>query len=195
MRVGLTGGIGAGKSAVAALFEEFGALVIDTDRLAREAVANDSEGLREIARAWPQVVRDGVLDRQALAEIVFADPSARARLDAIVHPRVRRLALERERLARPGQLVVHVVPLLFETDYAALVERSIVVVAPLAQRMARIQARDGLEESRIRARVRAQVAPEEARTRADLVIENDGGLDALRTRARAVYDRLTGAPP
>jgi dephospho-CoA kinase len=195
VRVGLTGGIGAGKSAVAALFEEFGALVIDTDRLAREAVANDSEGLREIARAWPQVVRDGVLDRQALAEIVFADPSARARLDAIVHPRVRRLALERERLARPGQLVVHVVPLLFETDYAALVERSIVVVAPLAQRMARIQARDGLEESRIRARVRAQVAPEEARTRADLVIENDGGLDALRTRARAVYDRLTGAPP
>ncbi len=190
MRVGLTGGIGVGKSAVGHLFEEFGALVIDTDRLAREVVAGGTEGLLEIADAWPQVVRDGVLDRAALAEIVFPDPVARARLDAIVHPRVRLLARAAEAAGKPGQTVVHVVPLLFETGYADLLDKSVLVVAPEAARIARVEARDGLDESQIRARMRAQIAPERARELADFVIENDAGLDELRARARAVYDRL-----
>jgi dephospho-CoA kinase len=192
LRVGLTGGIGAGKTAVARAFEEFGAFIIDTDALAREAVAANSDGLREIARVWPQVVRSGALDRTALAEIIFDDPAARERLNAIVHPHVRRLAMEREAHARPGQLVVHVVPLLFETGYDAVVDKSVLVVAPEDVRIARIVTRDRIDEAGVRARMAAQISPAEARLRADFVIENDGDPGRLRLRARELYERLTG---
>ncbi|HEY5425869.1 MAG TPA: dephospho-CoA kinase, partial [Candidatus Tumulicola sp.] len=165
MRAGLTGGIGAGKSAVASSFEDFGAFVIDTDALAREAVAPGSHGLREIERAWPQVVSGGSLDRAALADIVFRDPSARERLNAIVHPHVRRLAAAREALAAPGQPIVHVVPLLFETGYAGIVDATVLVVAPEAARLARVVARDGSDETRVQARIEAQISPERARAR------------------------------
>ena len=94
--------------------EAFGAYIIDTDKLAREAVAPGSDALREIARSWPSVVRMGGLNRPALAEIVFHDPTARERLNAIVHPHVRRLADAAEAYAKAGQIVVQVVPLLFE---------------------------------------------------------------------------------
>src|SRR5215469_229309 len=167
MRVGLTGGFGAGKSEVARIFEELGAFIIDTDVLAREAVAPHSDGLMAIARAWPGVVRDRALDRTALAEIVFNDPQARERLNSIVHPFVRRLAQEREKHAHPGQVTVHVVPLLFETGYAALVDKTVLVVAPLEQRIARVTQRDRLDEAHIRARVATQIDPEEARKLAD----------------------------
>jgi dephospho-CoA kinase len=190
MRVGLTGGIGSGKSEVARILAELGAFVIDTDELAREAVAPQSDGLFAIAREWPQVVRDGALDRAALAGIVFDDPAALERLNAIVHPQVRRLADARERGAATGQLVVHVVPLLFETDYAGRVDASILVVAPDAERIARVVARDGTNEDGVRARMAVQIAPEEARRRADYVIENDGDLETLRRRTRSAYDAL-----
>lgn len=190
MRVGLTGGIGAGKSAVAKLFEEFGAFVIDADLLAREAAAPGTPGFAAIARLWPAAVRDGSLDRAALAAIVFADPSARARLNHILHPEIRRLAFLQEAAALPGQPIVHVVPLLFETGYDELVDTTVLVTSPQAQRVARIRARDALDEAAARARIAAQIAPERARERADYVIENDGDLAALRGRARAVYDRL-----
>lgn len=193
MRVGLTGGIGAGKSEVARLFCEFGALVIDTDALSREATAPGTAGLREIAALWPQAVRGGRLDRGALAEIVFADAVARERLEAILHPSIRRLALERESAARPGQLLVHVVPLLFETGYADSVERTVLVEAPRALRIARSAARDGLEPSAVEARMAVQIDPELAAQRADYVIRNDGDLAALRRSARAVFDRLQAA--
>ncbi|MBV8148431.1 MAG: dephospho-CoA kinase [Candidatus Eremiobacteraeota bacterium] len=191
MRVGLTGGIGAGKTAVARAFEELGAFIIDTDALAREAVAANSDGLREIARVWPQVVRSGALDRTALAEIVFNDPVARGRLNAIIHPHVRRLAMEREARARPGQLIVHVVPLLFETGYDAVVDKSVLVVAPDDVRIARIVRRDRLGEADVRARIAAQIPAEEALKRADFVIENNADPKRLRARAREVYQRLT----
>ena len=190
MRVGLTGGIGSGKSAVAAVFQELGALVIDTDQLAREVVAPNSDGLREIARAWPQVVRGGALDRPALAEIVFSDPAARDRLNAIVHPHVRRLAFERERGVAPAQIVVHVVPLLFETGYNEICDRSVVVIAPVEQRLARVLARDGIDEAHARARMAAQISPNEARERADYVVENDADFTALHQRATAVFEAL-----
>jgi dephospho-CoA kinase len=191
MRVGLTGGIGAGKSAVAAIFADLGAFVIDTDALAREAVAPNSDGLLEIARVWPQVVRSGMLDRAALGEIVFNDPAARERLNAILHPHIRRLAMERESRAKPGQPIVHVVPLLFETGYDLLVEKSVLVVAPLEQRIARIVERDRTDETRVRARMATQIAPEAARERADFIIENDGNLEHLRERAGTVYEQLS----
>jgi dephospho-CoA kinase len=190
VRVGLTGGIGAGKSAVAAIFANLGAFVVDTDSIAREVVAPHSDGLMEIARVWPQVVRAGALDRAALAEIVFNDPSARERLNGLLHPHIRRVAMEREARAKPGQMVVHVVPLLFETGYDQLVDKSVLVIAPLEERIARVVERDGLDEARVRARMAAQIAPEQVRPRAHFVIENDGNLERLRDRTRAIYEAL-----
>jgi len=190
VRVGLTGGIGAGKSAVATILGELGAFVVDTDAVAREVVAPQSDGLLAVARIWPQVVRNGVLDRAALADIVFNDAAARDRLNALLHPHIRRLALERERHAGAGQPIVHVVPLLFETGYDRLVDKSVVVVAPLEARIARVVERDRSDEGRVRARMDAQVDPDVARRHADFVIENDGDLNHLRERTRAVYDAL-----
>lgn len=190
VRVGLTGGIGAGKSAVASIFAELGAFIIDTDAIAREVVAPHSDGLMEVARHWPQAIRAGALDRAALADIVFNDPTARERLNALLHPHIRRVAMERERQAKPGQPIVHVVPLLFETGYDRLVDRSVLVVAPLDQRVSRVVQRDGLDETRVRARMAAQIEPEEARLNANFIVENDGNLEHLRERARAVYEAL-----
>lgn len=190
MRVGLTGGIGAGKSAVATIFANLGAFVIDTDAIAREVVAPNSDGLMEIARVWPQAVRSGGLDRAALAEIIFTDASARERLNALLHPHIRRVAMEREAYAKPGQLIVHVVPLLFETGYDRMVDKSVLVVAPLDQRVARVVVRDKLDVARVRARMAAQIEPERARLNADFIIENDGNLDHLRERTREVYEAL-----
>lgn len=190
MRVGLTGGIGSGKSEVARVLESLGACIVDTDKLAREAVAPGSDGLREIARVWPAVVRDGHLDRAALGQIVFNDPQARERLNAIVHPHVRRLADEYDRYAKPGQIVVHVVPLLFETGYVDRVDASIVVVAPEEERVDRVIKRDRLSEAQVRARIAAQIDPQKARELATYCIENDGDLVHLRERTKAVYEAL-----
>jgi dephospho-CoA kinase len=189
--VGLTGGIGSGKSEVARVLEALGAYVVDTDKLAREAVAPGSDALREVARVWPSVVRDDCLDRAALAEIVFHDPTARERLNAIVHPHVRRLADEADRYAQHGQLIVHVVPLLFETGYVDRVDASIVVIAPEHERLRRVVQRDGMTEEHVRSRMASQIDPEEARVRATYVIENTGDLTVLRERTRHVYEALT----
>lgn len=190
LRVGLTGGIGSGKNAVAAVFGDRGAIVIDADALAREVVAPGSDGLRQIAARWPAVIaRDGALDRAALAQVVFADERARAELNAITHPRVRARAAEIEREA-PDGVVVHVIPLLFEGDYWRQCEKTVVVIAPAEVRIARVVARDAAEREAVERRMAAQIAPDLARTRADYVIENDGDLSDLRERAGQVYDAL-----
>ncbi|MDQ6929470.1 MAG: dephospho-CoA kinase [Candidatus Eremiobacteraeota bacterium] len=189
-RVGLTGGIGSGKSEVARILESLGAFIIDTDFLAREAVAPNSDGLRAIAQAWPGVVRNGGLDRGALGEIIFTDPAARERLNAIVHPFVRQLAAEKERHAKDDQIVVHMVPLLFETGYADACDASIVVVSPDDQRIARVVRRDRLTQEQVRARMAAQIHPDDARARATYAIENDGDLAHLRDRTKAVFEKL-----
>lgn len=190
LRVGLTGGIGSGKSAVAVVFAERGATVIDADVLAREAVAPGSDGLREIAAQWPAAIGpDGALDRPALARIVFADDAARARLNAITHPRVRALGDARERAA-PGGLVVHVVPLLFEGEFWRSCDKTVVVIAPDDVRIARVIARDAARREDVERRMAAQIAPALARGRADYVVENDGDRDDLRDRALAVYRAL-----
>jgi dephospho-CoA kinase len=190
VRVGLTGGIGAGKSAVAAIFARLGAFIVDTDALAREVVTPGSPALTEIAVLWPSAIKDGLLDRRALAQIVFRQPGELERLNGLLHPRIRKLAVGRESGARPGQLIVHVVPLLFETGYDGLVDKSVLVAAPVERRVSRIVGRDGMSEDEARARVAAQIAAETARTRADYVIENDGTLERLEARTRAVYEAL-----
>lgn len=192
MRVGLTGGIGSGKSEVGKVFAGLGALVIDSDALAREAVAPHGEGLARIAARWPAVLRaDGSLDRAALAAIVFADDEARACVNSIVHPYVRARSAELAAAARPGQMVVQDVPLLFEAGVYRSCERNVLVVAPLEERIARVMARSGLSRTEIERRIAAQIAPEAARALADEVIENDGTLADLRARASACYARLT----
>lgn len=175
------------------MLASLGAFVIDTDALAREAVLPGSPALAQIERLWPQVVRDGTLDRSALARIVFNDPLQRERLNSIVHPEVRRLAAERERDAAPGQTIVQVVPLLFEARVDAMMDATVVVVAPDDRRIARAVERDGVDEESVRARMRAQIDPVEARRRATYVVENDSDLARLRERVEALYDTLRGS--
>ena len=196
LRVGLTGGIGSGKSAVAAVFLERGATVIDADLLAREVVAPGSDGLRDIAARWPQAIgADGALDRAALAAIVFDGDgkgdggSARAELNAITHPRVRERADALECDA-PDGIVVHVVPLLFEGDFWRRCDRTVLVAAPDEVRIARVVARDATERAAVERRMAAQIDPALARARATYVVENDGDLDQLRERALQVFDDL-----
>lgn len=193
MHVGLTGGIGSGKSTAARMFEELGAFVIDSDELAREAVESGSPGLLEIIALWPSVAHEGDLDRAALARIVFNDALARERLNAIVHPIVRRLAAERAASTRPGQLVVQMIPLLFETNSEGRFEKTIVVVAPEAARIERAMRRDGATQEQIRARIASQIPVDQARRRADYVIENDGDLAHLHRQVQTIYDALMGS--
>jgi dephospho-CoA kinase len=190
-RVGLTGGIGSGKSAVASFFAAWGATIIDADVLAREVVASGTPGLAAIAAAWPQAIApDGSLDRATLARIVFDDAAARAALNAIVHPRVRERGAELEAGAPRGAIVVHVVPLLFEGEFWRTCDRTVLVVAPREVRIARVMRRDGWTREAIEARMAAQIDPEIARTRAGITIDNDADIATLETRSRAAYDRL-----
>ncbi len=191
MRVGLTGGIGSGKSAVARLFSDWGAVVIDADVLAHDVVAGGTPGLAEIGRIWPQVIgSQGSLDRAALSRIVFGDAAAREQLNGIIHPRVRAGAAALEAAAAPGSIVVHVVPLLFEGDYWKTCDANVLVVAPAAVRVARVVARDGWGVADIQARMAAQIDPARAAGMADFVIDNDGDLATLEQRARRVYAAL-----
>jgi dephospho-CoA kinase len=176
---------------VAEIWRERGAAIIDADLLAREVVAPGSEGLRAIAKRWPETLAaDGTLDRPALARIVFADDDERTRLNAIVHPRVRKLAERRESELPPGSIAVHVIPLLFEGDSWRTCDATVLVTAPDDVRVERVVARDETEPEGVLARMRAQIDPGEARELATYVIENDGDRDALRARANAVYDEL-----
>lgn len=195
LRAGLTGGIGSGKSEVARFLAALGALTIDADELARLAVTPGGEGLAQVRAIWPQVVRaDATLDRPALAALVFEDTIAREQLNAIVHPIVRRLAAEREAGAASDQVVVHEVPLLFETGLAELCDARIVVVAPRQLRVERAAARSGLSREEIERRMAAQIDPQEARKRADFIIDNAGTLDDLRAHTERVYRALLELP-
>lgn len=176
---------------MADVFRERGAVVIDADALAREALATGSAGARAVSAQWPAVVdASGTVDRPALARIVFDDPRARERLNAIVHPEVRARAAELEAAAPPGAIVVHDVPLLFEGEYWRSCDATVLVVAPVEARVSRTVARGGIDRAQVLDRMRAQIDPDEARRRATIVIENDGDLPALRARANAVYDEL-----
>ena len=194
-RIGLTGGIGAGKSAVAEVWRERGATIIDSDRLAREAVAPGTRALAEIALRWPAVIAgNGTLDRGALARIVFADDEERAALNGVVHPYVRALAQAREADVPAGSLAVHVIPLLFEGEFARTCAATVVVIAPDDVRIARVMERDGIDRASVMQRMHAQIDPAEARRRATYAIDNDADLATLRERANAVYDHLVAHP-
>ena len=193
--VGLTGGIGSGKSTFSGLLRARGAAVIDADRLARDAVAPGSPGLLEVVRAFGEEVLDpdGALDRKRMAARVFADPAARQRLEAIVHPRVRdAMAAEVQRLSGAGaSLVIYDVPLLYEAGRERDVEAVVVVWAPREAQLARLAARDGLSSAEAEARISAQLPLDEKARRADFVVVNDGTLEALSAKADALLSDLS----
>ncbi|MEU5592087.1 dephospho-CoA kinase [Streptomyces sp. NPDC020298] len=192
LTVGLTGGIGAGKSEVSRLLVEHGAVLIDADRIAREVVAPGTEGLAAVAEAFGDQVlaEDGSLDRPKLGSIVFADPEKLARLNSIVHPLVGARSRELENAAAEDAVVVHDVPLLAENALAPLYDLVVVVDATPETQLDRLVRLRGMSEEDARARMAAQATREKRLEIADIVIDNDVPLQALRQRVREVWDDL-----
>jgi dephospho-CoA kinase len=190
--IGLTGGIGAGKSTVARLLAERGALILDADVAAREVVAPGTDGLAAVAEAFGDAVLnpDGALDRAALASLVFADQDRRAVLNGIVHPRVRAWMAERVMTAPEGSVVVQDIPLLVEAGLAKLFELVVVVDAADAVRIARLVSDRGMTEAEARARIAAQAPREQRLAAADVVIGNDGTPEQLAEQVAALWDRI-----
>ncbi len=200
---GLTGGIGSGKSAAAAYFEDCGIPVVSADELSRVVVTPGSEGLSAVVAAFGEGVLSpqGELDRRKLGAVVFKDPTARVRLEGILHPRIRDCfqdvlaALE----ATGNSIVVYEVPLLFENNLEKQMKAVILVSAPEDQRVARVMARDKLSAEDVRARMAAQMDDKNRRARATHVLENDGDLEHLHAQIDALLAKLlprkAGAPP
>ncbi|MDX1467053.1 MAG: dephospho-CoA kinase [Halomonas sp.] len=202
MIIGVTGGIASGKSTVARAFAALGIPWVDADDVAREIVEPGEPALDEIAAHFGATVitADGRLDRRALREVVFADEAQRRRLEAITHPRIReRLTAHLARLeARSAPYVLLVSPLLFESGQAALVDRCLVIDVPEAVQIARTAARDDVDEAQARAIVAAQMPRRERLARADDVIDNAEGEDALARQVAELdrrYRALADLPP
>ncbi len=196
LRAGLTGGIGSGKSEVSRRLAALGAVIVDADQAAREAVAPGTPGLARIVAAFGDgvLLPDGSLDRPRLAEIAFGDDAARATLNKIVHPLVRQRMREAEASAVAGgaEVIVHDIPLLAEGGQARSSGFDVVIVvdAPEAARARRLTARRGMTAAQAAARMAAQATREQRLAIADIVIDNSGTLAALDRRVREVWDEL-----
>jgi dephospho-CoA kinase len=192
LKVGLTGGIGAGKSEVSRLLVEHGAVLIDADRIAREVVAQGTPGLAAVVQAFGEEVlaEDGSLDRPKLGSIVFADPDRLAVLNSIVHPLVGARSRELESAADEDAVVVHDVPLLAENALAPLYDLVVVVDASPETQLDRLVRLRGMTEQDARARMAAQATREKRLEIADVVIDNDVPLDDLRRRVQEVWGEL-----
>jgi dephospho-CoA kinase len=193
VRVALTGGIASGKSTVAAMLRELGAVVIDADQLAREVVAKGTPGLDKVVERFGRDVLtpEGELDRPAVAAIVFEDEAARRDLEGIVHPLVHAEGRRLEAEAPDGALVVHDIPLLAEVGRADGFDAVLVVDAPGATQIARMVEDRGWTRDQAEARIAAQTTREQRRRIATHVIVNDGSVEDLRARVGEVYDELT----
>ena len=195
-RVGLTGGIASGKSTVAELLAQHGALIIDSDVLAREVVEPGTPGLAAVVDRFGTSVLapDGRLDRAALGRLVFADDeesrTARRDLEAVVHPAVRARAAELEAGAAPGQVVVHVIPLLVETSQGDAFDLVVVVDVDNDVQRARLLARGGLTEQEADGRIAAQVSRTQRLAAADVVLDNNGSTDDLVRHVERLWARI-----
>lgn len=194
VRVGLTGGVASGKSTVSAILVELGAVVIDADLIAREVVARGTPGLDAVvAEFGPGVLTaEGDLDRPAMGALVFADPSARKRLEAIIHPLVHRRSAELEAAADPGAVVVHDIPLLAEVGRAGQFDAVVVVDVPPDVQVTRMVEDRGWTREDAESRIAAQASRADRLAIATHVIDNTGTLDALRRRVEEVYAELAG---
>jgi dephospho-CoA kinase len=196
MRIGLTGGIASGKSTVAAILADLGAVIIDSDQLAREVVEPGTDGLDRIHRRFGDAVLtpDGRLDRPALGRIVFGDAAARADLEAIIHPAVRRRAAELEAAAEPDAVVVQMIPLLVETGQAGSFDAVIVVDVPADVQRQRLMTRNQMSAAEADSRIAAQADRQQRLAAADVVIDNSRpDLDDLRRRVTQAYRDLITA--
>ncbi|QAU52490.1 Dephospho-CoA kinase [Corynebacterium pelargi] len=195
MKIGLTGGIGSGKSTVARLLREQGANIIDADQVARDVVAPGSPVLAELAEAFGQdiIESDGSLRRQELAKRAFRDEASTAKLNAITHPAIAeriKTMLEAANSADEAALVVLDHPLLLETNSDALVDRVIVVDVPADERIRRLVAYRGLEASDAKARIERQMPDEQRRARADYLVDNSGDEQALEAEVAKLWEWL-----
>jgi dephospho-CoA kinase len=192
VRVGLTGGIASGKSTVATMPVELGAILIDGDALAREVVARGTPGLAQVVAEFGEelLTPEGDLDRAALGRIVFSDESARRRLEAITHPLIFERYAELEASAPPGALVVHDIPLLAESGRADTFDEVIVVDAPPELQVARMMQDRGWTRGEAESRIAAQASREDRLAIATYVIENTGDLDELRAKVEDAFTRL-----
>jgi len=192
MRVGLTGGIGSGKSTVARLLAAKGAVVIDADALAREVVQAGTPGFDAVVAEFGSGVvgADGELNRAAIADVVFADPGARERLNAIVHPLVGQRSLELMTAAPEGAVIVYDIPLLVELNMAAGFDAVIVVEAAPEIRVERLVGR-GVEPEQARARMAAQASDEQRRAVATYILDNSGDQTELAAQVEQVWERLS----
>lgn len=193
--VGLTGGIGSGKSAVAVLFAELGADIVDTDAIAHQLTGRGGAAIEPIRAAFggSVITPDGALDRPAMRRLVFSDPAAKQRLEAILHPMIR-VEADLRCVSAQGAYVILVVPLLVETgSYRGRVDRILVVDCAEETQIARTMARSGLSEAEVRSIMAVQAGREARLAAADDVIDNDGDLEALRAQAEALHLRYLDA--
>jgi len=192
--IGLTGGIGTGKTTVSRWLAELGAVVIDADKVGHEAFKPDTEAWREVVDAFGRGVLTptGEIDRKKLGEIVFNDPLALSRLNQIMHPRMYEMVKARieEYRQQGAEVIVLEAPVLIEAGWTSLVDEVWVTIAPEEAVLKRLKQQRGLNEERTRARIRSQLASEERVKYADVVINNDGAIDELKGKVKELWERL-----
>ncbi len=188
--IGLTGGIGCGKSLAAQYFAELGALVIDADQLARAAIERGSDGFDEVVALFgDSILKDGNIDRRALGELIFKDPTAKKKLENIIHPFVRREFEGAVASLKGDQVLVYEIPLLVETNSHERFDVVITVESEMENRIARLRGR-GMHISEIEGRIAAQATREQRIEVADFLIENDGSEDELLRQVENIWDSL-----
>jgi dephospho-CoA kinase len=195
--IAITGGIGSGKSAVAKLFEQWGACTVDADILAREVVEPGTEGFHRVVDNFGEdmVLADGSLNRPRLASIIFSDPEQKRLLESLLHPLIRERWLQKmEAIKKTGAPVIaYIVPLFFEsTAKMPEIEKVVLVSAPEEMRIARIMVRDLFPVHIAEQRIRAQLPDSAKIDKSDYVIKNDASLEQLESRAREVFEKLAG---
>lgn len=192
--IGLTGGIGSGKSTVSQFLSELGANVLDADKVGHQCYQQGTEAWKDVVDAFGKevVAPDGSIDRKKLGAIVFGDPEALIRLNQIMHPRMYDMMADQIEECRLGgvEVVVLEAAVLFEANWTPLVDEIWVTVASEPTVVQRVRERTGLPEEQIRSRIRSQLSNEERKEKADLVISNDGGLDELREKIEELWEGL-----
>lgn len=192
LKVGLTGGIGSGKSTVAKSLIAKGITVVDADQIAREVVEPGEVALQEIVEAFGEQILhdDGTLNRAALKQVIFSDPKAKKQLESILHPRIRQRILSRVNEATDTAYVVADIPLLVESHYPDHFDRVIVVDCPVEQQLSRVLERDHLNEVQIKAIINSQASREQRLAVATDVLDNSGTLESLKMQIDKLHETL-----